>query len=149
MPLLHRLVVTAALTTAATAGALAPAGATPLPLPLPFDGESSDRLVITVSQNGEPDDASTFVLACHPTGGTHPRARAACAQLDSQTVWGRDPFAPVSPDAMCTGQYGGPATARVTGHWAGRPVNAWFNRTNGCEIARWNRFSVVLRTPVS
>ncbi|CAM5732198.1 hypothetical protein SANTM175S_01753 [Streptomyces antimycoticus] len=86
MPLLHRLVVTAALTTAATAGALAPAGATPLPLPLPLDGESADRLVITVSQNGEPDDASTFVLSCHPTGGTHPRARAACAQLDSQTV---------------------------------------------------------------
>lgn len=72
MPLLHRLVVTAALTTAATVGALAPAGATPLPLPLPFDTESADRLVITVSQSGDPDDASTFVLGCHPTGGTHP-----------------------------------------------------------------------------
>ncbi|MFE2674748.1 SSI family serine proteinase inhibitor [Streptomyces hygroscopicus] len=143
MPLLHRLAVTAALTTAASVAALAPAGATPLP----FDGESSDRLVIAVSETGDPDEAATFVLSCHPTGGTHPRARAACAQLDSETRWGRDPFAPVPPGAMCTGQYGGPATARVTGHWAGRPVNAWFDRTNGCEIARWNRFSVVLRTP--
>ncbi|MEU2206961.1 SSI family serine proteinase inhibitor [Streptomyces hygroscopicus] len=147
MPLLHRLAVTAALTTAASVAALAPAGATPLPLPLPFDGESSDRLVIAVSETGDPDEAATFVLSCHPTGGTHPRARAACAQLDSETRWGRDPFAPVPPGAMCTGQYGGPATARVTGRWAGRPVNAWFDRTNGCEIARWNRFSVVLRTP--
>ncbi|MEU4892303.1 SSI family serine proteinase inhibitor [Streptomyces sp. NPDC044780] len=149
MPLLHRIAVTAALTTAAGAATLAPAGATPLPLPLPFDGESSDRLVITVSETGEPDDAATYVLACHPTGGTHPRARAACAQLDSETEWGRDPFAPVPPGAMCTGQYGGSATARVTGHWAGRHVNAWFNRTNGCEIARWNRFSIVLRMPGS
>ncbi|WNE97583.1 SSI family serine proteinase inhibitor [Streptomyces luomodiensis] len=149
MPLLHRIAVTAALTTAAGASTLAPAGATPLPLPLPFDGESSDRLVITVSETGEPDDAATYVLACHPTGGTHPRARAACAQLDSETEWGRDPFAPVPPGAMCTGQYGGSATARVTGHWAGRHVNAWFNRTNGCEIARWNRFSIVLRMPGS
>ncbi|MBW8088526.1 SSI family serine proteinase inhibitor [Streptomyces hygroscopicus] len=147
MPLLHRLAVTAALTTAASVTALVPAGATPLPLPLPFDGESSDRLVIAVSETGDPDEAATFVLSCHPTGGTHPRARAACAQLDSETRWGRDPFAPVPPGAMCTGQYGGPATARVTGRWAGRPVNAWFDRTNGCEIARWNRFSVVLRTP--
>ncbi|MET7762413.1 SSI family serine proteinase inhibitor [Streptomyces sp. NPDC005336] len=149
MPLLHRIAVTAALTAAASVAALIPAWGTPLPLPLPVDGESADRLLVTVSETGEPDDAATYVLACHPTGGTHPRARAACGQLDSVTEWGRDPFAPVPPGAMCTGQYGGPATAQVSGHWAGRPVNARFSRTNGCEIARWNRFSIVLRTPGS
>ncbi|WP_432013888.1 SSI family serine proteinase inhibitor [Streptomyces cucumeris] len=146
MALLHRLAVTAAVTTAASVTALASAWGTPLPLPLPIDGESADRLVITVSESGGPADAARYVLSCHPTGGTHPRARAACGQLDSQTEWGRDPFAPVSPAAMCTGVYGGPATARVTGHWAGRPVDARFDRSNGCEIARWDRFSVVLRT---
>jgi hypothetical protein len=34
--------------------------------------------------------------------------------------------------------YGGPATARVTGMWQGRGVDASFERTDGCEIARWN-----------
>ncbi|MFI0816866.1 SSI family serine proteinase inhibitor [Streptomyces sp. NPDC021098] len=149
MPLLHRLAVTTAAAVAATVAALSPAAATPLPLPVSYDGESSDRLVIRVSETGQPFDTVRYVLACHPTGGTHPRARAACRQLDAQTEWGRDPFAPVPPGAMCTGQYGGEATATVRGHWAGRPVNARFTRTNGCEIARWNRFSIVLRLPGS
>ncbi|MEU1801772.1 SSI family serine proteinase inhibitor [Streptomyces sp. NPDC019937] len=149
MPLLHRLAVTTAAAVAATVAALSPAGATPLPLPVSYDGESSDRLVIRVSETGRHFDAVRYVLACHPTGGTHPRARAACRQLDEQTEWGRDPFAPVPPGAMCTGQYGGEAMATVRGRWAGRPVNARFTRTNGCEIARWNRFSIVLRLPGS
>jgi hypothetical protein len=39
---------------------------------------------------------------------------------------------------MCTMLYGGPATAHVTGTWAGRPVDARFDRADGCEIARWD-----------
>ena len=45
---------------------------------------------------------------------------------------------------MCTQQYGGPATARVTGTWQGQHVDATFDRTNGCEIARWNTLRPVL-----
>lgn len=45
---------------------------------------------------------------------------------------------------MCTMQYGGPATARVTGTWAGRPVDATYERGNGCEIARWDAMVPVL-----
>lgn len=60
------------------------------------------------------------------------------------TRWGRDPFAPVPQGANCTMIYGGPATAHVTGTWAGRPVNADFRRTNGCEISRWSSFEPLL-----
>jgi hypothetical protein len=34
--------------------------------------------------------------------------------------------------------YGGPATAHVTGTWAGRPVDTTYDRGNGCAISRWN-----------
>lgn len=44
-------------------------------------------------------------------------------------------------DRMCTEQYGGPEVATVTGSIEGHPVNATFNRTNGCEIARFEAAS--------
>jgi hypothetical protein len=40
--------------------------------------------------------------------------------------------------------YGGPATAHVTGTWAGRPVDASYNRGNGCETSRWDRMEPFL-----
>jgi hypothetical protein len=46
---------------------------------------------------------------------------------------------------MCTAIYGGPQTARVQGTFRGHPVRATFNRNGGCEIARWNRVSVLFR----
>jgi hypothetical protein len=64
--------------------------------------------------------------------------------LDTHTQWGRDPFAPVPPDSTCTMVYGGPATAHVTGTWAGRPVDATYDRGNGCEIGRWDRMVPLL-----
>ncbi|WP_431035063.1 SSI family serine proteinase inhibitor [Streptomyces sp. P6-2-1] len=101
--------------------------------PRPVGG---DRLLVEVKED---DGAVTrYELRCHPAGGDHPEAAAACARLDEVTVWGRDTFAPVPPEAICTMQYGGPQTAHVSGEWAGRPVDATFSRTNGCEIARWD-----------
>jgi hypothetical protein len=41
-------------------------------------------------------------------------------------------------------QYGGPATAHITGRWAGRPVDAWYDRRDGCRIARWNQLVPLL-----
>jgi hypothetical protein len=41
-------------------------------------------------------------------------------------------------------QYGGPATARITGTWHGRPVDATYKRTDGCEISRWQGLVPVL-----
>ncbi|MER6128442.1 SSI family serine proteinase inhibitor [Streptomyces sp. NPDC001795] len=95
-----------------------------------------DRLVVTVSHAGRSD--GTYVLHCHPGRGSHPNPAGACDALDRRTTWGRDPFAPVPPRSLCTMQYGGPATAHVTGTWAGRPVDARYDRRDGCQIARWN-----------
>lgn len=102
-----------------------------------------DRLLVTVSGAGAGVDG-TVTLRCHPAGGSHREAGAACARLDAVTRWGKDTFAPVPKDALCTMQYGGPQTARVTGRWAGRQVDATYARTNGCEIARWNALVPVL-----
>ncbi|MEV5978899.1 SSI family serine proteinase inhibitor [Streptomyces sp. NPDC052114] len=103
----------------------------------------TDRLTVTVTDSGGEGDG-TYELKCHPTGGTHPDAAGACARLEEVTVYGKDPFAPVPPDAMCTMQYGGPATAHITGTWQGRPVDATYDRSNGCEISRWDGLVPVL-----
>ena len=50
-------------------------------------------------------------------------------------------FAPVPLHALCTEIYGGPQQARVVGTVKGRLVRAALSRTNGCEIARWQRIS--------
>ncbi|MFD6298112.1 SSI family serine proteinase inhibitor [Streptomyces sp. NPDC060235] len=113
-------------------------GTEPAAMPPPARPEDSgDRLTVTVQDAGNGADG-TYELDCHPAGGSHPRPAEACDLLDGNTTWGKDLFAPVPPNALCTMQYGGPATAHVTGTWAGRPVDARYDRTNGCEISRWN-----------
>lgn len=101
-------------------------------------GERADHLTVTVAESGDVATEGTYDLYCHPTAGDHPRAEAACDALDELTTWGKDPFTPVSSGTHCTMQYGGPASAHVRGSWAGRPVDAHFNRENGCEIKRWD-----------
>ncbi|MFI6336243.1 SSI family serine proteinase inhibitor [Streptomyces sp. NPDC050535] len=116
----------------------------PALLPPPArDEDSRDRLTVTVLGTGNGKDG-TYELRCHPGGGTHPDVSGACGALDRGAQWGKDPFAPVPQDAMCTMQYGGPATAHVTGTWAGRPVDARFDRGDGCRIARWNALAPLL-----
>ncbi|MFC4494417.1 SSI family serine proteinase inhibitor [Streptomyces ovatisporus] len=98
----------------------------------------ADHLVVTVSDSGRASTDGTFDLYCHPTAGDHPRAEAACDGLDELTTWGKDPFAPVGSGTRCTMQYGGPVSAHIRGWWAGKRVNAHFNRENGCEMKRWD-----------
>ncbi|MEU6815795.1 SSI family serine proteinase inhibitor [Streptomyces sp. NPDC046860] len=119
--------------------AAAPAGAASAgpPPPLPED-RAGDHLTLVVRGAGAGRDG-VRELFCHPGGGDHPAPADACRVLDENTRWGRDPFAPVPPDTLCTMIDGGPATAHVTGYWAGRPVDAGFRRGDGCEIARWDR----------
>ncbi|WP_229821249.1 MULTISPECIES: SSI family serine proteinase inhibitor [Streptomyces] len=122
-------------------------GAVAMPLPAPVTTPVTtpgavDRLTVTVRGAGRAD--GTYELKCHPHGGSHPDARGACGRLDRNTTWSRSPFTPVPPGTVCTMQYGGPATARITGTWAGRPVDASFDRRNGCEIARWDALVPVL-----
>lgn len=137
----RRLVVTAFC--AAAAVCTAPA-ATALPTPLDVSPARQDELTVTVTGTGDAARDGTYSLDCHPAGGSHRRAADACSELDRKTRWGSDPFAPVPPGANCTMIYGGPETARITGTWAGRPVDATFNRSNGCEVSRWDNLTPVL-----
>ncbi|MFF8946292.1 SSI family serine proteinase inhibitor [Streptomyces sp. NPDC014864] len=126
--------------TAAGPTALASAAAPP---PVRDEDRAGDHLTVTVRHAGAGWDG-TYELYCHPFGGSHFDARGACGALDRGTRWGRDVFAPVPDDAVCTLRYGGPATAHVTGTWAGRPVDASFDRGDGCRIDRWDRLVPLL-----
>ncbi len=96
---------------------------------------------LTVVVRGAPGMSErSYTLVCHPAGGDHPDPQAACRSLSDL----KHPFAPVPPDAMCTQIYGGPQTATVTGTFRGEPVNAEFSRTDGCEIARWDKHVALL-----
>ncbi|MER5941242.1 SSI family serine proteinase inhibitor [Streptomyces sp. NPDC001928] len=149
---LRRVLLTATGTLAAVGlTSVAPATASPHPQTAPalavpsLQGQdrSGDRLTVTVRQAGGDADG-TYELTCHPAGGNHPHATDACAVLDRGTRWGKDTFAPVAEGTLCTMQYGGSATAHVTGTWAGRPVDARYERGDGCEIARWDRLVPLL-----
>lgn len=102
---------------------------------------ASDGTALTITVRESPQSApQTWTLTCDPSGGTHPDPVAACAQLAALPT----PFAPTPKGLACTQIYGGPQTATVTGTYRGRPVNATFSRTDGCEISRWDRLADVL-----
>lgn len=87
-----------------------------------------------------------WVLNCNPSAGsTHPNAKRACALLNRA---GMAVLAPVPRGVACTMIYGGPQRATVTGRWGSKQVKASFNRTNGCEVARWQRLIALLTLPV-
>ncbi|MGW7816619.1 SSI family serine proteinase inhibitor [Streptomyces puniciscabiei] len=121
-----------------------PAVAAPVvPPPVRPEDRPGDHLTVVVRHAGTGWDGS-YELFCHPAGGSHPDAAEACRMLDERTRWGRDLFAPVAPGTDCTMLYGGPATARVTGTWAGRSVDAAYDRSDGCETGRWDRMVPLL-----
>jgi Subtilisin inhibitor-like len=97
------------------------------------DEAGTTSLEISVTPSGEAP-TKIWTLRC-PDGGTLPDAAEACSKLESLD----DPFAPVPKDVACTEIYGGPQVADVRGTFRGRPVDAHFSRTNGCEIERWDK----------
>lgn len=96
---------------------------------------TSLTIEVTLDEGAEP---TTYTLSCDPAGGDHPQAEQACDVLNSA---GAEVFAPVPKDQACTELYGGPQVATVKGSYDGKPVDATFNRTNGCEIDRWEELS--------
>lgn len=100
---------------------------------------ANTSLTVSFWSNGaNTADRKQWTLRCNPAGGTLPRPRVACRRL---AAGGPKLFAPLSPRAVCTQIYGGPQTARVVGRVAGTRIWASFSRTDGCQIARWNRLS--------
>ncbi|WP_443064558.1 SSI family serine proteinase inhibitor [Streptomyces sp. NBC_00582] len=107
------------------------------------DRADQDHLVVTVRRAGGRADG-VFEVWCRPGGGRHPDVSGACRAVERNTRWGRDPFAPVPSGVLCTMRYGGPATAHVSGRWAGRPVDTTYDRRNGCAIERCDRMVPLL-----
>lgn len=89
---------------------------------------------------GREPGGESATLQCDPAGGTHPRPEEACAALAEHP----EALEPVPPDAVCTQIYGGDQAAVVEGTFRGPEIEASFDRTNGCEIARWDALAPLL-----
>jgi hypothetical protein len=87
---------------------------------------------------------AVWTLRCNPARGTLSRPVRACRRL---LAGGARLFTPTPPDTVCTQIYGGPQRARITGVVAGKRVWTTVSRTNGCEIALWQRLSPWLLPP--
>ena len=88
----------------------------------------------------------TWTLTCvGSVEGSHPQAQAACDHLAGM----ERPFAPLPEDVVCSQEYGGPETARVTGRWGGGPVELDLSRVDGCRIAQWDSLVPVVPAPAS
>lgn len=98
-------------------------------------GDAAAQADLTIVVNDGKGNATTWHLTCSPAGGDHPTPAKACAVLAEH---GATALPPVPTDRMCTELYGGPQTARITGTWQGRTVDARLSRTDGCQIARWD-----------
>jgi hypothetical protein len=97
---------------------------------------ASTSLHITVWPDGMGQQAKkVYTLSCAPVGGTLPKRAAACTKL----MRAERPFTPTPRGVACTMIYGGPQEALVTGRFRGKQIRATFSRTDGCQIARWNR----------
>lgn len=86
----------------------------------------------------------TWVLNCDGSGSNHPNRAAACALLKKK---GTALFKPVPSGTICTELYGGSQQVSVTGVVARKKVSASFNRSNGCEISRYDAAEALFTIP--
>lgn len=129
---------------AASSGPTAPGSVSPSSQPA-TPGQGNAELSITLLE--APDaPLKAFTLVC--AAGTpaaeseHPSAAEACTAIkDNPAILNP---APTKTDQACTMQYGGPATAKVTGSVDGKEVTAAFSRTDGCQIALWDAAKSIL-----
>lgn len=98
-------------------------------------------LQITVWPEGKDGESASASLTCDADGGTHPDPATACAALDAHP----EALHPVPGDVACTEIYGGDQVAEIEGSGPeGTKIRAILNRTNGCEIARWDALAPVV-----
>jgi hypothetical protein len=93
-------------------------------------------LTITYWPEGTDGPSSTATLTCDPNSGTHPDVDHACAAIDAHP----EALHPAPLDTACTQIYGGDQVATIEGS----ALEATFNRSDGCEIARWDALAPVL-----
>lgn len=101
---------------------------------------------LTVVYHSTSGSQATFKVVCLPrsNSGTHPNKKAICAAIAKQGI---RLFAPVPANMMCSQIYGGPQAATITGTVNGRRINSTFSRTDGCQVARWNRAKAFFTFP--
>jgi hypothetical protein len=97
--------------------------------------QPATELEIAVWPKGRSGDKDEATLRCSPAGGTLRDPAKACAQLERM----ERPFVRPDDQAVCTEIYGGPAVAEIRGTFDGAQVDTTFARTDGCEIAFWDR----------
>jgi hypothetical protein len=93
------------------------------------------ELEIAVWASGRSGDKDEASLRCDPPGGSLPSPAEACRRLEQM----ERPFVRPDGQAVCTEIYGGPAVAEIRGTFEGAQVDTTFARTDGCEIALWDR----------
>jgi hypothetical protein len=121
---------------AAPAGGDGAAGTT-----APSSAAPADDTLLVVLDRADGTEPERYTVTCAGTpDGDHPDPAGACAHLAAQP----QPFAALPSDAVCTEQYGGPQTARVTGRWHGEDVDLAVSRTDGCRIAQWDGLGPLL-----
>ena len=127
----------------ALAGCAAPAGSgsDAASSSSPASDVAADDDLLIVLDRGDGTEPERYTLTCgEEPDGDHADATAACAHLEGL----EDPFAPLPTDMVCTEQYGGPETARITGRWHAEDVDLELSRTNGCRISQWESLGPLL-----
>lgn len=104
--------------------------------PQPSSPQADTYLEIEYWPQGMGQESRRSTLDCPPESSLK-----ACQVLSSASD---RLFAPVPKDVACSEIYGGPEIAQISGTFKGQTVNARFNRTNGCEIERWERIRFLL-----
>lgn len=122
-------------------GGAAPPGAGPTTAAAPPPPPPTELVVDVWPEGVGHGTAARRRLRCSPPAGEAPDPVAACRLLERD---GRRLLAPLAPGSICTAIYGGADVARVRGVLEGRPVDASFRRSDGCEIARWDALEVLL-----
>ncbi|MES9537856.1 MULTISPECIES: SSI family serine proteinase inhibitor [unclassified Actinomadura] len=98
-------------------GAVTLAFGTVAALAVPANAAAVTQLTVSIAPDISTGPAAKSVtLECEPTGGTHPDAEAACADLIK--AGGDFRKIPRVPGATCP-QYYDPVTASVVGRWRG------------------------------
>lgn len=104
---------------------------------------ATTELTVTFLPEGPEGAVREATLTCDPPGGSHPKPEAACTVLASNA----DALVAVPADVACTQIYGGPEEATIEGLLGGAQIEVTLNRTNGCEINRWERLAAVVTLP--
>jgi hypothetical protein len=97
--------------------------------------QRATELEIVVWPSGRSGNKDEATLRCSPAGGSLANPEQACRRLERMNR----PFVRPSESVVCTEIYGGPALAEIRGTFNGAQVDATFVRTDGCEIALWDR----------